>query len=228
MSAQEINLALRQGCGFMRSAHEAEEAGNKAYEMKMRSAGASFYTAFSLALKAAPEYQGRKIDEKAIARLYESTKPRPWWDQHLAKVRFDGAAVTRETAKRAIQWHLDLDGARARRAAHALRNANQRKTLGKSNSQGARAPRAGGDAGAGGDTRAAAHSARITETNVATAAAGRAAAGADLEMPQAFTVEDLLARVNRISSAVRKVKDAERAAVAETLDTTAREIERYV
>jgi hypothetical protein len=140
----EINLALRTAAGHERAAREAEEQGAKTYEMKMISAGASAYAGFVLAIKAAPEYQGRKIDDAAIQRIYQSTKPRPWWDKHLAAVKVEGKPATREWGARVIQWHLDPDAAKARRAARMLEKANARKKLNeKQNSvgHGPRGPR---------------------------------------------------------------------------------------
>jgi hypothetical protein len=97
-------------------------AADKTYEMKMKSAGAAVYEAWGLAVRSQPEYQGRKIDDKALVRIYESTKARPWWDKHLQVVKVEGKPADREWAKRTLQWHLDPDAARARRAQALVRS----------------------------------------------------------------------------------------------------------
>src|SRR5438270_8768218 len=108
----QINLALRTAAGHERAALSAEAQGNKSYELKMKSAGASVYEAFALAPRA--ENPGRKIDDKRIAQIYQSNAPRPWWDKHLSTVKVEGKAATREWGKRLIQWHLDPATAQAR------------------------------------------------------------------------------------------------------------------
>jgi hypothetical protein len=82
--------------------------------MKMKSAGAAVYEAWGLAVRSQPEYQGRKIDDKALERIYSGTTARPWWDKHLAAVKVDGKPADREWAKRTLQWHLDPDAAKER------------------------------------------------------------------------------------------------------------------
>jgi hypothetical protein len=216
----EINLALRTAAGHERAAREAEEQGAKTYEMKMISAGASAYAGFVLAIKAAPEYQGRKIDDAAIQRIYQSTKPRPWWDKHLAAVKVEGKPATREWGARVIQWHLDPDAAKARRAKAALRVASAHKALKeKANraTHGVRTPQAKVPT----TTEVLAHAAAVTKALQPARELPRAAA-------EAVTLEDLLGDVSRINSTVRKVKAEDRAAVQDILRVTAREIERYV
>jgi hypothetical protein len=119
----QIHLALRTAAGHARAAHDAMSAADKTYEMKMKSAGAAVYEAWELAVRSLPEYQGRKIDDKALVRIYEGTTPRQWWDKHLSTIKVDGKPADREWAKRTLQWHLDPDAARARRAQAVVRSA---------------------------------------------------------------------------------------------------------
>lgn len=215
----EISLALRTAAGHERAAHAAEVAGTKQYEMKMISAGASAYSAFVLAIKAAPEYQGRKIDDAAIRRIYSSTKARPWWDAHLKAVRIEGEPADREWGKRLIQWHLDPAAAKARRAKRVLRLANYRKTQEKTPARGVRRT-----------PQAAAPSTAEMRT-VARAAQETALAGRELPPVEADGVPelgDLLREVNRMSSAAHRVAPTDRAVVLDILIVTAREVERYV
>ena len=219
MSAHEISLALRTAAGHERAAHAAEAAGTKQYEMKMISAGASAYSAFVLAIKAAPEYQGRKIDDAAIRRIYSSTKARPWWDAHLKAVRVEGEPADREWGKRLIQWHLDPAAAKARRAQSNVRRlANLAKSKAKPGSRGGSVP-----------PQAAAPSTAEMRT-VARASQETALAGRELPQREFAgpTLEDLLGEVNRISAAVRKAPEMNRDAVLDILRTTAREVEGYV
>lgn len=222
MSAQEISLALRTAAGHERAAHAAEAAGTKQYEMKMISAGASAYSAFVLAIKAAPEYQGRKIDDAAIRRIYSSTKARPWWDAHLKAVRVEGEPADREWGKRLIQWHIDPEAAKARRAhSTARRLANHAKTQKKADTRGGRCPpQAGASAPSTAEMRT------VARASQETALAGR-------ELPPVLrdaspVLGDLLREVNRLSSAAHRVAPADRAAVLDILIVTAREVERYV
>lgn len=220
-ASHEINLALRTAAGHERAAHAAEAGGMKQYEMKMVSAGAAAYSAFVLAIKAAPEYQGRKIDDAAIRRIYTSTKARPWWDAHLKAVKVEGQAADREWGKRLIQWHIDPEAAKARRAhTNARRLANHVKTQKKADARGGSpSPR----------EQAAPNTAEMRAVHVAsqeTALAGR-------ELPRSTgaggpSIADLQDEVTRIFNAVRKVGEADRAAVLEVLRVTAREVERYV
>lgn len=143
-TTHQINLALRTAAGHARAAFDVLKTAEGTYEMKMKSAGASVWEAWSLAVKAQPEYVGRKLDEKALVRIYESTKARPWWDRHLAAVSFQGKPVNREWAKRTMQWHVDPDAARARRAKdNALSAANYKKRKEKVEAQGRPRPQAG-------------------------------------------------------------------------------------
>lgn len=221
MSAHEINLALRTAAGHERAAIEAETAGAKQFEMKMKSAGASVYAAFVLAAKAAPELQGRKLDDKAIARLYASTTRRPWWDEHLAKVKVaaTGKAADREWGKRLIQWHLDPAAAQARRAQHSLREAtlrNRLKEQSTSASRGARAPQA----------PSAKEAAAVREAARTTALAGRELPRDEKPVAHA-TREDCLGELNRMRSALGALKEpAQFDEALELLKATARDLER--
>jgi hypothetical protein len=216
----QINLALRTAAGHDRAARDTEAQASKAFEMKKKSAGASLYEAWGLAVRAQPEYKNYKIDDKALARIYESNKPRPWWDKHLAAVRVDGKPADREWAKRLLQWHLDPNAARARHAMFALKAAAQYKRLkeqGNKPSQGGYSPRPASSA------TDAKHSDRVTEANTTAAAAGRELpagyGGAGAAQKQGATeartaVLGLLARAER---AVRGMTGAEQLAEAESL-----------
>jgi hypothetical protein len=127
--SHQINLALRTAAGHARAARDVELQADKTYEMKMRSAGAAVYEAWGLAVRSQPEYHGRKIDDRALRRIYESTKARPWWDRCLAAVKVEGKPATRDWAKRTMQWHLDPDAARARRAQGQVRSAAHHKRV---------------------------------------------------------------------------------------------------
>lgn len=138
----QIHLALRTAAGHARAANDAMSAADKTYEMKMKSAGAALYEAWGLAVRAQPDFQGRKIDDKALVRIYESTKARPWWDKHLATIKVDGKPADREWAKRTMQWHLDPDAARARRAQAVVRSTAHHKRVKEAAARGARTPQA--------------------------------------------------------------------------------------
>ncbi len=125
----QINLALRTAAGHARAANDVQAQADKAYEMKMKSAGAAVYEAWGLAVRAQPEYQGRKIDDKALERIYTGTTPRPWWDKHLTAVKVDGKPADREWAKRTMQWHLDPDAAKERAARHVARSEGHRRKV---------------------------------------------------------------------------------------------------
>lgn len=125
----QIQLALRTAAGHARAAADAMSAADKTYEMKMKSAGAAVYEAWALAVRSQPEYAGRKIDDKALVRIYEGTTPRPWWDRHLASIKVEGKPADREWAKRTLQWHLDPDAARARRLQAVVRAEGHRRKV---------------------------------------------------------------------------------------------------
>jgi len=221
MSAHEINLALRTAAGHERAAHAADAAGTKTYEMKMASAGASAYGAFMLAIKAAPEYQGRKIDDAAIRRIYSSTKPRPWWDSHLKAVKVEGKPADREWGKRLIQWHIDPEAAKARRAhSTARRLANHAKTQKKAETRGGRPPQVRAAAPSTAEMRV------VAQASQETALAGR-------ELPQVEEDagprwQELLDELQRITLAARRITREHFGPVLDILRTTAAEVERYV
>jgi hypothetical protein len=216
----EINLALRTAAGHERAAQAAEAVGAKQYEMKMVSAGAAAYGAFALAIKAAPEYQGRKIDDSAIRRIYSSTKARPWWDAHLKAVKVEGEPAGREWGKRLIQWHIDPEAAKARRAhGNARRLANHAKTQKKAEARGGqRSPQAAAPSTA--EMRV------VQEALQNTALAARDFAPSETEEEQMR--EAMLGELNRLSVAVRKIAPGYQGAVREILRVTAGEVERYV
>jgi hypothetical protein len=193
MSAEIVQF-LRQA-----TAHEDAAARHDGrYEAQMKAAGASAYAAFCLALKAAPDFQGRQITDQAVLRIYQSPKPRPWWDEHLKAARLEDKAgkADRERAARLIQWHVDPDGATQRRAQHTLRLVAGRKKLSKQQSgltHGARAPRA---------------PSRAEARTVTAAATTRALAGRELPPAGGKREEDLraavLALLGRLQSKARR------------------------
>lgn len=215
-----IIQAIRQA-----TAHEDAAARHEdKYEQQMKSAGASMYQAFTLALREADEFRGRQIDDKAILRIYQSPKPRPWWDEQLSAagcVKDDKACkADRERAHRLIQWHVDPAGAQGRRAQHALKEAARRKTLDKQASrqtQGARVHR----------KSEAVHAERVTEAATKSAHAGRELNVDPVDPAPHASLEDLLREVNRLSTAAKRVPADHRATVREILIVTAREVERY-
>ena len=226
MSATAIQQAIRQAAAHEDAAGRHEDK----YEQQMKAAGASMYEAFVLALRGAEEFQGRQIDDKAILRIYQSTKPRKWWDAQLiaAGLRSTRGDATkghadRERATRLIQWHVDPLAAQGRRAQHALKEAARRKTLdkqGRGKTHGARvAPKS--------QAREAAHAERVTQAANAAAHAGRTLPEEHEPVETAATLDDLLREVNRLSSAAKRVPADQRATVREILVVTAREVERY-
>lgn len=225
MSQSDILQHIRQAQAHADAAVRHEDR----YGQQMRSAGASMYQAFTLALKTAPDYRGRKLDEKAILRLYKSTAPRPWWDAHLTAAKLVDASgrADRDRAKRLIQWHVDPNGAQERRAQAAMRALAGKKRIADqkvAQTRGEMRPKSA-------PAREAAHSARITEANTTAALAGRELSRKEplLGTENATaTLDDLLGELNRISAAVRRVRAGERGPVLEILRVTAREVERYV
>ena len=193
------------------------------YGQQMRAAGSSMYQAFTLALKGADEYRGRKLDEKAILRLYKSTTPRPWWDAHLTTAKLVDASgkADRDRARRLIQWHVDPDGAQERRAQHTIRALAHKKQR-STQTRGVTTPELRPKSA---PAREAVHSARITQANTTAALGGRELEAGPVHAAPAVSMEDLLGELNRISAAVRRVKAGERDAVLEILRVTAREVE---
>jgi hypothetical protein len=221
----EINLALRTAAGHERAAKEAEAEGNKTYEMKMVSAGAAAYAAFKLAILAAPEYQGRKIDDDRIAKLYDSNKPRPWWDAHLAKVKVEGKPATRDWSNRTIQWHVNPAAAKARRAAAVLRSANHNKALKEKVNKaayGVQTPQVKTS-----DAKNAKLADAVTEANIKAALGGR-----ELEQHTAtplfdVTLQDCYGEINRIKVALGRMKaPAQFNEAIELLKAVARDLEK--
>lgn len=211
----------------IRSALASEDAAARhegRYEAQMKSAGASMYIAFCEALRASEEFQGRKIDDKAILRLYASNKARPWWDEALKAAKAVNAKgdADRDRAMRLIQWHVDPGAALARRAQHTISVLASSKRLDRKRTSESR----------GSMTRDRAPTAReaqlVVKAAANTAHSGRELPGAGPVEAEARDLQDLLGEVNRLSSAVRKVPAAHRAAAFEILKVTAREIERYV
>jgi hypothetical protein len=112
---------IRQAIAHERAAGSHDDK----YEQQMKSAGAEMYAAFEAALRAAPEYKGRQIDDKAIARIYQSPTRRPWWDKELAVASIK-AKDRRDYALRLIQWHLDPSKAQANRGREIAYQASAR------------------------------------------------------------------------------------------------------
>ena len=138
----EIHQVIRQALAHERAAASHEDK----YEQQMRSAGASMFAAFTAAMRACDEFRGRQISDRTILNVYQSPKPRPWWDKELiaAGVKVKDGKADRERAARLIQWHVDPEGAKARRAKHALAAAAARKRLSDqrtTSAHGERAPR---------------------------------------------------------------------------------------
>jgi hypothetical protein len=232
MSALDIQRHIRQATAHEDAAGRHEDK----YAQQMTAAGHSMFTAFTLALKGAEEFQGRQIDDKAILRIYQSTKPRPWWDKALktADVLVEGRAERtpdRERAKRLIQWHVDPTGASARRAQHALKEAARRKKLekqGRGKTQGARVVPERASGARVSPAREAKHAERIVDAATTAATGGRAPAEVESAKPVTPPLDDLLAELSRIGSAVRKVKPEDREEVRSMLVAAARDVERYV
>jgi ribosomal protein L39E len=217
----EILLHLRAAAANARIAAEVEVEAEKAYEEKMKSAGASVFAAFRAAVDAAPEFAGRRIDDDRLAKLYQSNKPRPWWDRYLAQVKVAGKPASREWAARTMQWYVDPDAAKSRRAKDtALSAANRLKLKANNDGHGRRRPQP-----ADGPARR-----DIDKVNAAVEDAaheGRELAQREPDPEPDLSLDDLLGEVNRISSAARRVAPEDRATVLAILKTAAREIERY-
>lgn len=202
-------------------AHERAASGHAdKYEQQMKSAGANMFHAFVLSAKGAPEHAGRKLDDKALLRLYKSTARRTWWDASLAAARLTDAAgkADRGHAKRLIQWYVDLEGARRARAQHAASCVAQRKKVDKQQVAAARSSRETTKAPTTAEMR------ELRDAAVMREAADQGIFAADVSV----TVEDLLGECSRLQSAVKKVDQAHRADALEILKVTAREIERHV
>jgi len=234
MSAQpnthQIHTAIREALAHERTAGKAEES----YAQKMKAAGASMFAAFRMACAAAPELKGRKVDEKALERLYLSTTARPWWDEHLkaAKLVTGKGAADRDTAKRLIQWHLDPGAAQARHMTRKVQQlAAQKRLAGQrvAETRGMNKATKSGYYGClppGSVVQLDHHAARITEAATVAALGGR-------ELPMlaapdnagAVTANDLLGECQRLISAARKVAAEDRATALEILRVTARELE---
>lgn len=212
------------------AAHEAAAGRHdERYEQQMKAAGASMYAAFCAALRAAPEFQGRQISDRTVLNIYQSPKPRPWWDKELAAARLiakDGKTADRERAARLIQWHVDPAGAAARRAKHALTLAAGRKRLEKQGSgpaHGSRAPRAAAPS-------------RAQADRVTAAAHERAHAGRDLAM-SATTEEgnaaglreagraEVLALLGRLQSKARRAPVTALADAVDVLEAVERDLD---
>lgn len=212
-AAQHIRQAAAHEDAAGRHEGKAEE--------QLKAAGAEMYAAFTLAAKDAPELKGRKLDDKAIARLYQSTKPRPWWDDALAAGGYERGKATRQKAAYLMQWHLDIDAARARRASGRLQQAAAQKALRKQRATRARSM-----------TSRSELSVTSREASTITTAAANSAHQQrellSLETSTDVELGDLLGEVQRIQSSVRKVKPVYRGEVLSILKAAANDIERYI
>lgn len=210
----QIQLALRTAAGHARAAADAMSAADKTYEMKMKSAGAAVYEAWGLAVRAQPEYAGRKIDDKALVRIYEGTTPRPWWDKHLAAIKVEGKPADREWAKRTLQWHLDPDAARARRLQAVVRSAAHNRRVKEAASRPAAGHSGRSNAPSTGEMRTVG---KAVELGMGY---GPATAAPEAYTPPAFaataTMDALDRLLERIRKAVRGMSDV-KLAEAETL-----------
>lgn len=207
------NAADIQNCIRAALANERAAAGHEdKYSNQMRSAGANMFHAFTLALKTAPEYVGRKIDDKAVLRIYKSTAPRKWWDEHLRHAKFlDGKGrPDRDHAARLLQWHVDPEGAQKRRAKHVMQVVASRKKVDKQRTQAAR-----------GSTLT--HEPMTDEMRELAAELD-----ATPRSEPSVSTQDLLGECNRLQSAAKKVDPSHRGTALEILRVTAREIERYI
>lgn len=206
-------------------AHEAAAGRHEGKaEEQLKSAGAEMYAAFVLAAKGSEELRGRKLDDKAIARLYHSTKPRPWWDAALKEGGFGaGDKASRQKAAYLIQWHVDIDSARARRAQGRLQQASAQKALRKQRDMRTRSMTSRSESGSG---VTAVEAQRITKAAGASALGGRELGGEQSGID--IAVDDLLGEAQRIQSSARKVKPVYRAEVLSILRAAARDIERYI
>lgn len=202
----EIHNAIRAAVAHERAALNHEDK----YEQQMKAAGASMYAAFATALKLTEDYQGRQIDDSAVLRIYRGTKPRRWWDAHLAAAK----GGDREYAGRLIQWHIDPDQARRRRAQHAIACDAVNKRVAKQRTN-------------------AAHGSyknpKIVKTEPRTEDMRALAEEPQVEVAAAkVTLEDLLGEVNRLQSAARKVEAGHRGEAMEAVRAAARELERWI
>lgn len=216
--AHEIETNIRAAAASEVAAGRHEDR----YAAQMKSAGASMYAAFCAALKASPAFLGRVLDDKAILRHYQSTKPRPWWDERLAAAKFvdSKGAAKRQAAAYLIQWHVDPSAAEARHAQGKIQQLVAQKKL---SAQRVKATRSMNKATSSAPT---AREAQLVVKEAANAA------HADRELPPVdapdVTVDALLGELNRLRSAVGKIKVEQRMAVFEILCVTSREVERYV
>lgn len=215
----DIVRQIREAAAFERAAGGHEDK----HENTMKSAGASMYSAFAAALREQPQYQGRKIDDAAVRRIYESTTPRPWWDAYLQEagyrkeskkdVRLHGAAFL-------IQWHLSPYKAAKARAEHIASKARARELVEKQGHRKTRSDRSDQVPSTASFAEQAVGSAPSdTMRALRDAASGKSAS--------TVTVEDLLGEGNRIMSALRKVKPEHRERVLELAKAFARDVEEY-
>jgi hypothetical protein len=120
----DIIRQIREASAFENAAAKHDDK----YENTMKSAGASMYAAFADALRAQP---GRKdADDKLVRKIYESTAPRPWWDELLKEAGYRRDSEPRKRMLGAtvlIQWHLAPAKAMKNRANRIAADAKRRE-----------------------------------------------------------------------------------------------------
>jgi hypothetical protein len=213
----------------IRAARAHEDAAGRhedKYEQQMKSAGESMYSAFTLALRAAPEYQGRQINDAVILKIYKSTSPRKWWDAALAEAGIE-AKNARDWSMRLIQWSVDFEGAQKRRGLMISNQAEQRKKVANqtaAKTHGVRTPRASQE-------REAVHAAKVTEAAHRSALGGREAPSLARETQRngeiGYTLQDCYGEINRIKVALGRMKaPAQFNEAIELLKAVARDLEK--
>ena len=85
--------------------------GNAQYEQTMRAAGKEMFDDFVLAMRHAPEYRDREIEDQSIVRALTAKRAPRWWHGLLDAAGFEGGPWY---ARLLIDWHVDTDRARKR------------------------------------------------------------------------------------------------------------------
>lgn len=202
----EVLQHIRHAAAAERAAGGHEDK----YANQMKSAGAAMYAAFKAAILEQPDWKGRKLGEHVIQRVYESSKPRPWWDAYLKEAKFtdEKGEAKRDDAKRLIQWHIDPTGAQTRRAQRQLQQAAAQKRLREKRRQQS--------------------SQGMTSSPEPSTETMRAIGSPGSDEAADVSLEDLLGEVNRLQSAAKKVEVGHRAEALLAVREAARQVERYV
>lgn len=204
----DVVQGIRQAAASERAAGSHEDK----YANQMKSAGAAMYAAFRDAMMEQPDWKGRKIGEHVVKRVYESSKPRPWWDAYLEAAKFvdEKGAAKRDDARRLIQWHVDPAGAQTRRAQRQLQQAAAQRRLREKR-------------------REASQGMTSSPKSEPSTATMRAIGNSATEEGVAdVSLEDLLGECSRLQSAAKKVEAGHRAEAMLAVRNAARQIERYV